>query len=150
MGSENYELFSSHLCGSKTDSSCLMLHSRFPNLPLQLIGPLHKIVKDDIEWAKEQISVTNNPFTSINKIMLMAPCDLGEGYKYSNCSDITGQSSSVMFHNFEDDIYFQEALCSYLFKWDENNSYFVVMLLQLDSLNRIVEGIQMMVPDSSV
>lgn len=41
--------------GCHSAASGLLIHRRFSNLPLQLIGSLHENLVDDLAWAKQQL-----------------------------------------------------------------------------------------------
>jgi hypothetical protein len=42
--------------GSKASSTGILLHKRFTNLPIQLVGALHRNLEEDISWAQQQAS----------------------------------------------------------------------------------------------
>ena len=126
----------------------IMIHNRFTNLPLPLIGALHRNLEEDISWAKQQANndssiqkVDNlnqssddlnsqdndkNDFGVINFIILLSTCTFTEDSQFnfdgnnSNKSyNVTG-NSSIIFDLFEDECYFQNCSSAVLFKCKES------------------------------
>lgn len=42
---------------SSTAGAGLLLHQRFSNLPIELIGPLHRNLEEDLSWAKQRNNI---------------------------------------------------------------------------------------------
>ena len=68
----------------------------------------------------------------------------GQEVAKNSCVDIQG-NSSVMFDNFEDDIYFQESEFSYAFKSSKSDSTVGVVLVPIASLSKCISQINDMV-----
>ncbi len=50
-------------CSSGTDDSTgLLLHQRFSNLPIPLIGPLHRNLEEDLSWAKQRANIDGDAY----------------------------------------------------------------------------------------
>jgi len=127
----------SHLTGPNTHSTAILLHARYANLPLQLLHPLHSNLHEDLIWAQQQEDDPNQTeagnFSAIQNILLLSLCSLPDQEKSipstststSRCTslspsttraiDVTG-SSSLIFDNFEDEVYFQAATAALMFK----------------------------------
>lgn len=108
---------------------------------------------EDIAWAKQQSQTETSPnhFCDLKDIVVISKCTLGEGMKFSSPPSshsalVTGQTSSMIFENFEDEIYFQESQVSILCKSDEHNSLFVAMLVPIARLEFIIESIRSLTP----
>mgnify|MGYP003385686937 FL=1 len=69
-------------------------------------------------------------------MLLIVPCALESGQEVAKkaCVDIKG-NNSVMFDAFEDDVYFQESLCTYAFKSSHSESTLAAVLVPLSSLS---------------
>ncbi|CAE7506125.1 BCP1 [Symbiodinium microadriaticum] len=110
------------LSGAGAAQTGILLHGRFVNLPLELVPHLHRNLLDDLTWAQSDESREQgaaNPFDGLSQCVLLAPVSVTEGYpspKRGQCINITGSSSSAMFHHFEDDVFAQESTCTLLFK----------------------------------
>ena len=61
---------------------------------------------------------------------------------------VTG-SAGIMFENFEDDVYFQEATCAFYLKPDASVSStpLVVALIATSTFGTCVQGVCKLVPD---
>mmetsp|Transcript_8879 Transcript_8879/g.13309 ORF Transcript_8879/g.13309 Transcript_8879/m.13309 type:complete len:312 (+) Transcript_8879:71-1006(+) len=139
-------------CVSSTRSSQtgVYLHGRYLNLPLQLVEPLHQNLYDDIKWAASGSTTTTNEstdtadadvavpsgeFASISMLLMIVECSLADAQqiKQGSCVSVTG-SSSLVFSNFEDDIFFEEAVCAVLMRPTMSSKQVCVMLIPLASM----------------
>lgn len=131
----------------------LFLHGRFVNLPLTLIPALHRQLHEDLIWASKQEKEASFPsdkevFGSIEYLLLISQCHRPDAGSAS--SDITSDSS-VIFDNFEDEIYFQESLASVIFKptCAGGGVTFGAALVPVSSLPLVVSSLQtMLCPDA--
>jgi hypothetical protein len=195
---ENATMMMNVIMGSQQNSTGVLLHQRFSNLPPQLIGHLHRNLNEDLGWA-QGLSESNDGsgdgssaedhsvFKALKHILLVAPCTMNQPEQHGNSKankkrkkgdrsssssssgnsggddasvsnigkvpiDVTG-STSVIFDNFEDEVYFQEATCSFSFMpsahgaGPENSNGFcigapvTVALLPASSFSSCVKGI---------
>jgi len=168
--SENAALMSGCIRGKQQNATGLLLHRRFYNLPLELIGHLHRNLGEDLGWAQGRAESDDGSgdgssaeehatFKVITHMLLLAPCESlssGETKGSSSSSssdahdvrDVTG-SSSIMFENFEDDVYFQEATCAFYIKPDASiaSTPMVVSLIATSSFGACVQGVSRLLPD---
>jgi hypothetical protein len=81
----------------------------------------------------------------MSSVLLLVPCSLEQGQEVAKktCVDITG-NNSVMFDSFEDDIYFQESLCSYAFKISTAEATLAGLLVPMSSLPKCITHIKAM------
>eukprot|EP01038_Epipyxis_sp_PR26KG_P011686 gene11686-15648_t len=176
---------------SSSQSTGLMIHKRFSNLPIQLIGPLHRNLEDDLLYAKQLSSSNSNfsnnkqnnftfsdnnnnnkiltvdtsvvtsvasfiddddhLFNNIQYLLLFSPITsshndiLSTSTSSNNIIDVTG-NSSLIFHLFEDEIFFQNCSIAYLFKPSSSISYIkqslqVAMLIPVSKLKLCINNI---------
>lgn len=169
---DNSSLMQSYLTGEMKKHCGLLIHRRFANLPLQLVSHLHSNLNDDMSWAASLLDKLDDAgdstsaqdhidFKNIDHMILFSACGVldttsnhdkkrkkGEDSSSSgnnNAIDVTG-SSSVILDYFEDDVYFQESLCSFYFKPSGANTPFVASLISVKSLAKIAATIVSLVP----
>jgi protein BCP1 len=150
---ETATIMRSCINGDEVQVVGLFLHGRFVNLPLTLIPTLHKQLHEDLIWASEQetkaaLSTDKKIFGSMEYLLLISQCHRPEAGSAS--SDITSDSS-VMFDNFEDEIYFQESLASVMFKptCAGGGATFGAAIVPVSSLPLVISSLQtMLVPDA--
>lgn len=110
-----------------------LFHGRFTNLPIQLIYEIHRNLFEDIRWAQQYKRSTGShssanadgndgdddgvdlneikQFQSIESLFFIANCSFTEDVKPSTLKtfDSVLGWNNLIFHNFEDEHYFQEA-----------------------------------------
>jgi hypothetical protein len=147
-----------HFMFSDLTKTGLLLHSRFTNLPLQLIGPLFRNVEHDLQWLKDGDNAASptivSQFGNINNILLLCPCSMSDSSENSrltvgNSIDITG-SSSLLFDYFEDEIFFEEATSAALYRTEGLNKTIAAILIPLSSMKKCAEKLSSMLPDIPV
>jgi len=143
--SENKETLLCHLNGAKCASTGLFLHGRFMNLPLQLCGALHSNLVEDLTWSKDSSDSDPNDFKGMEFVLALVPCSMEKGQEVAklSCVDITG-NNTVIFDSFEDDIYFQESVCTYAFNGSKSERTLACVLVKVDSLPSCVSQLQAM------
>jgi len=73
----------------------LLIHERFFNLPLELIGPLHRNLEEDLGWAQQLHDADNDSvsaseaeeFKTLQYVLLISTCTLqgqGQGHGQGN------------------------------------------------------------------
>lgn len=117
-----------------------MIHKRFSNLPIPLLAPLHSNLVDDLNWSKKEKDIE---YTSIKYVLQLAACDPIKG-KSSLPLDVTG-ASDILFHEFDNEVYFNESLCSILFKPSNVSTHLVASLIPIVKLDSCVKSIKIMV-----
>lgn len=127
----------------------LLIHRRFSNLPLQLIGSLHENLVDDLAWAKQQpvddddhtdsqlapaqknsrrSTKSSNFFAHLQYILLLCEGKVTSpgkpSAKDSSCCDLiaSGLKNSLTFNYFEDEVYMQHASAAVLFRPSRQHS----------------------------
>jgi hypothetical protein len=130
------------------DEIGILLHSRFTNLPIQLLSPLHKNLIDDIKWAKKDGTKTEK---ILKKVLLLSVCNISDNNKSlkqtksDNIIDVTG-SSSVLHEYFENDIYCQNSIGVLQFKSSlVQNKNLCVALIEIDRLDKCLKQINSMI-----
>ena len=186
QSSENAALMCGCIRGKQQNATGLLVHRRFYNLPLELVGHLHRNLSEDLAWAQGRAesedgggsgdgssAEEHSTFKAITHMLLLAPCaplQAGGGAEGSSgrgstagakggsggfsgggahdVQDVTN-SGSIMFDNFEDDVYFQEATCAFYMKPDASvcSTPLVVALIATSSLGTCVQGVCKLVPD---
>jgi hypothetical protein len=115
-----------------------LLHQKFVNFPLQLIGHLHQNLKDDIFWARDHPDTTESSHSlstsgrqdpdaaptiawkDITSLVLMSPCEFVTGRKRTkgsaaNANEVVVEfnkgtmKDEVVFDCFEDEIFHEES-----------------------------------------
>jgi hypothetical protein len=81
----------------------------------------------------------------MDHVLVLVPCAMESGQEVPKlgCVDITG-NNSVMFDAFEDDVYFQESLCTYAFKSSNSESTLAGVLVPVKELSKCITQIQAM------
>jgi hypothetical protein len=106
-GSRFESILSSLPGNPSAEKTCLLVHERFTNLPLELICPLHSNLLEDLQWSAHSTIPECQAFQGIDSLLLLAPMAQSEGIP-SGCMDVTG-SSSIMYDRFDDEIFAQQA-----------------------------------------
>ena len=128
------------------------MHARFSNLPLQLIGVLHRNLLEDLGWSQRQresegVSINSDSFNfaSVQHILLLARVSKPDDM--SRCTrDVTG-SSSLLFDLFEDEVYFQASIAAVIMPSRVNPEFAIVAaILPVNVLERCVKQIREIVP----
>jgi hypothetical protein len=136
-----------------------------------LIGPLYDNILEDINWAKSKAekvkenmekgqSLSSPPplgvdrFSDIEYVVIFSPCSRGTGSSKAQSSqsvDITGDSS-MLFDNFEDEIFCQESVATVYFRpsnaGSSQNSGIAAALLPVSSLSTCIREIKKMIASS--
>lgn len=155
--------------GCHSAASGLLIHRRFSNLPLQLIGSLHENLVDDLAWAKQQpvddddhntdsaqkknssrSMKHSNFFAHLQYILLICEGKVTSTGKTttitSSCDLIaSGLKNSVTFNYFEDEVYMQHASAAVLFRPSRQHSCvdnMVCILVPVSKLNACMESIK--------
>ena len=65
--------FEAHVTGDSKAFTTTLFHGRFSNFPMQLLPALHQNLLDDIIWAKQQKSKTQDtkPFVGLTHVLLL-------------------------------------------------------------------------------
>lgn len=153
-------------------SQCgILLHNRFANLPLPLIGALHKNLKTDLDWAKRQeeeeavdssLRTTDRTFSSVDMMCLISKSTLSSDGDGGNSTkalrgikvsadksvafDVTG-SSSLLFDLFEDEVYVQHARSVvYIRQVSSLQGSFAIALVPVASYPAVITSIVEMLP----
>lgn len=151
--SPGLELLAECVGGAQGGATGLFLHQRFSNLPLELIGHLHRNLDEDLGWAQQLHDADSDggaqeisEFKSLQFVILLCCCDVqgGSPVKDAAVVDVSG-SSALLFHNFEDDLYFQEAICTVLFRPKTTDQTMVASLIPTASLKKCALGISSLV-----
>jgi len=148
--SPGIELMTECVSGAQGGVTGIFIHQRFANLPLELISHLHKNLDEDLGWA-QQLHASNSDgnaaqeasdFKSLQFVILLACCDLQGGASQSK-PDLSGSAvvdvsgnPSLLFHNFEDEAYFQEAISTVLFKPRQSEHTLCASLIPVASLRK--------------
>lgn len=156
--SPGIELMAECISGAQGGVTGIFLHQRFSNLPLELISHLHRNLDEDVGWA-QQLHDTDtdgnaaqeaSEFKSLQFVILLACCDI-QGPKQdigSSAIDVSG-SSSLLFHNFEDESYFQEAISTVLFKPPQSEHRLCASLIPVASMKKCHLNISSLIGDST-
>jgi hypothetical protein len=147
--------FHEHFSLSDLSKSLLFLHSRFSNLPLELIAPLFRNMAHDLDWVQSSNSnsaatvTTTAQFAGVESILLICPGTLSEGSKQKiptgGCIDVAG-SSALLFNNFEDETFFEESTAAVLYQSQGIKMPMVAMLFPLSKLAKCVQTLHDMLP----
>lgn len=168
------ELVLDCLSGSKKAQTGVLLHRRFANTPIELVGHLHRNLEEDLGWAKSLDDSVDGSgdassaddqvaFKEMTYVLLLSSCDLsGSGDASGSASkgsssgssssssggkvrDVTG-SSEVLFDYFEDDVYFEEASACYFYRPAATSTGIAAILLPVSSFKSCANKIMKMVP----
>ena len=148
-----------------TTRTGVMIHRRFCNLPIQLIGALHRNFEEDITWIRSSESkdsdaepATRKSFIAMKYMLLFCQCTLGEDSKVALLSQlvknkgavsILGSASAILFESFEEDMYFQHAEAAIVFRPAVSfcpTEFLAGLLVPVAKLKECVEGISEMCP----
>jgi len=142
------KLFESQL-KDKSNEVGILLHSRFTNLPIQLITPLHKNLIDDIKWAKTEGSKSEK---GLKKVLLLSSCNISDNdntnkttsKSENSITDVTG-SSNIMHDYFENDIFCQHSNGILHMKTSIiQNKALTISLVDIDKLDKCLNEISNM------
>jgi hypothetical protein len=140
------ELMIECITGAQGGVTGIFLHQRFANLPLELIRHLHRNLDEDLGWAQQlhnsdsdgNAAQEASDFKSLQFVILLACCEM-QGPKPdlsgTNVIDVSG-SSSLLLHNFEDETYLQEAMCTVLFKPPQSEHAVCASLIPVSSFTK--------------
>ena len=142
--SSNQALYSPYADALNSDTTALMMQSRFCNMPLQLVEPLHRNMLEDLQWAQKDVEY-RDAFGPIKQILHFAPASVSENIAKGSAIDITGRSS-VMYENFEDEVYAQHAEVTVLVRPQAFASAMAVSIVSVKKLQTIFREIGNMVP----
>lgn len=151
LASEGAEAFLDFISGSRVCTTGILLHKRFSNLPIQLVGPLHINLEEDLGWAQhnhESDDSEQNDFRSLQYIILLCACSLENETKFlheGKALDVLG-NSGVLFEYFEDEIFAQNATSAYLFKSKSSATSLVAAIVPIASLKKCVNTICELIP----
>jgi hypothetical protein len=135
---------------------------RFSNLPLPLISPLHKNLVDDLKWAQQDGEGLDLNFKPLTHVLLLTTASTSSSSSSSssssrgggtggggdssgsssssapagskNIKDVTGMST-VLFDNFEDDVFFQQAQGALAWQPSVSKQTIVAALVPINKLN---------------
>ena len=146
------EAFLDFVIGTRVCTTGVLLHKRFSNLPIQLVGPLHINLEEDLGWAQhnhESDDSEQNDFRSMQYILLICKCSLvGGDSKPSHdgkAVDVTG-NSGLLFEYFEDEIFAENAVYSFLFRTKSSATPLVAAIVPIASLKKCVNMICLLIP----
>jgi len=150
--------------GPRTCTTGVLLHKRFSNLPLELVGALHANLEEDLGWAQQKHEADDGDYTSdkrtesdkgdfraLQYILLLAAASIkNEGKLLANgkALDVVG-SADVLFEYFEDDIFCQNATAAYLFKTKVSEHALVAALVPITSLKKCVNSVRQLIPSAT-
>lgn len=153
---------------SGKSSAGILLHQRFSNLPIELIGPLHRNLEEDLSWAQTKThsdddndeplegSVARSAtfFSDLAYVLLLCPVGASKDFDVSGVKahSVLG-TAALTFDSFEDEVYFQHAEAAVVFKpskacgagYEENAV--VAALVPVKRMKDCVKGICALLPD---
>lgn len=136
-------------------STGVLLHKRFSNLPIQLVGPLHINLEEDLGWAQhnhESDDSEQNDFRSLQYILLLCACSIEGESKLlheGKALDVLG-NAGLLFEYFEDEIFTQNATSAFLFKSKNSGNSLVAAIVPIASLKKCVNAICQLIPPIDV
>jgi hypothetical protein len=141
------------IAGSKVCTTGVMLHRRFSNLPLELVGALHANLEEDLGWAKsvhESDDSEQNDFLPMQQILLIAACSCDDSQvkQRGKVLNVLGRAD-FLFEHFDDEIYFQNATSAYAFQ-SGARSTLMALTIPVTSLKKCVTSIKQLLPTSSI
>lgn len=163
------ELLTSFQQPKEIDKVGFLLHGRFANFPTQLIYELHRNLLEDIRWTQQYKRVGSSQsanthsndeddgvdlneikqFQSIEYFLLVANCSFTDDVNTTTLKpfDSVLGWNSVIFHNFEDEYYFQEADLAIIghkhdFYKSTANSFPIIMKIPVKKLDTIVNSMK--------
>lgn len=140
------DIKSSHpILPAKDDQIGLFIYRKYSNLPLGLVAPLHQAVVDDFQWAVEGNIALSDLDTECNRrltyVAYLAQLN-SEGMSVSDVAvDITGRTS-VVFDNFEDDIFHQRSVLSIVFRSSFSSRPLAAFFVPVNQLQSCVDEIK--------
>lgn len=145
------DTFLDFVTGSRVCTTGVLLHKRFSNLPIQLVGPLHINLEEDLGWAQhnhESDDSEQNDFRSMQYILLLCSCSLvGESNLVENSKAINVLGNSgLLFEYFEDEILTQNATSAYLFRPRGTATSLVAAIVPIACLKKCVNAICLLIP----
>ena len=135
----------------------VLLHRRFSNLPLDLIGPLHKNLKEDIDWIlSDQTELDESiikTFANIQNLIILATCKvLGDNksdkskilkdVREGRGVNLINSPSIISFDYFEDEIFLSEASEATLIKNNASSDNFDCIAIMVLSINKLKDCIR--------
>ena len=149
-GSAAAETFLEFFTDSKICTTGVFLHKRFSNLPIQLVGPLHINLEQDVGWAQhnhESDDSEQNNFRSMQFVLLICACSPAEGCKLDQGQALNVLNNhTLLYEYFEDEIFAQSSTAAYMFKPKSSQSSVVVAVVPIASLKKCVNEICMLIP----
>lgn len=146
------EAFLDFVTGTRVCTTGALLHKRFSNLPIQLVGPLHINLEEDLGWAQhnhESDDSEQNDFRSMQYILLICKCSLVGGdsklAQDGKAVDVMG-NSGLLFEYFEDEIFAENAIHSFLFRAKSSATPLVAAIVPIASLKKCVNTICLLIP----
>ena len=149
------EAFLDFVIGTRMCTTGVLLHKRFSNLPIQLVGPLHINLEEDLGWAQhnhESDDSEQNDFRSLQFILLICKCSLLVDINKpqdGKAVDVMG-NSGLLFEYFEDEIFVDAALHAFLFRSKSSAMPLVAAVVPIASLKKCVNTICSLIPPIDV
>jgi hypothetical protein len=135
----------------------ILLHHRFSNLPVPLIGPLFRNLENDVSWVQSSAEIKSpelsSRFSAISDLILFCPCSLLSGVEIALGAslDILGSSSSVMLDSFEDEMFLEHAEGAAVYRPRERfRSPVAVICISLNAFKVCIQKLATMSSDASV
>lgn len=143
-----------HLALGDAAATGVLLHSRFANLPLELIGPLLRNLDHDLEWAMGPEAATaprsaevGAQFRAMKSFLVVAPCTTPSELSKGSVTSIVGSSSAAVLEYFEDDVFLQRATAAVAFRpSDPLRPPVAVMLLPFAALKPCIQEVFALCP----
>ena len=125
ISKETREAFKNCLVGSNSESTATFIHRRYANFPIQLVSALYSNLFEDIKWVKDQKDapvqdsadiddLSMGEFKKMTHCILLNTCSV-EGLQLADNKAMEVQGS-VLYDDFEDDVFAQHATASLLYK----------------------------------
>lgn len=153
-GSAAAEAFLAFFGDARICTTGVLLHKRFSNLPIQLVGALHVNLEEDLGWAQhnhESDDSEQNEFRSMQSVLLLCSCSLGtdNAFPEGRAVDVLG-NSSLFFEYFEDEMFLQSATSAYLFKPKASATSLLAAIVPIASLKKCVNAVCLLIPPIDV
>lgn len=147
-----------HLALGDAAATGVLLHSRFANLPLELIGPLLRNLDHDIEWAVGPEAATapssaevGAQFRAMKSFLMIVPCTTPSELRKGSAVSILGSSSAAVLEYFEDDVFLQRASAAVAFRpADPFRPPVAVMLMPCAALKPCIQEVFALCPAAPV
>lgn len=144
------ENFLDFFSDAKICTTGVLLHKRFSNLPIQLVGPLHINLEQDVGWAQhnhESDDSEQNDFRSMQFVLLLCACSQAADTKFDHGQALNVlDNHSLLYEYFEDEIFAQSSIAAYMFKPKSSNKSIVAAVVPIASLKKCVNEICMLIP----